>query len=77
MPAPRMSNTYIAAGKSEPEEIIAATAYGLYAKELSGGSVNTTTGEFNFAVDEAYLVRDGKIAEQVKGARLNGKGIEV
>ena len=77
MPAPRMSNTYIAAGKSEPEEIIAATAYGLYAKELSGGSVNTTTGEFNFAVDEAYLVRDGKIAEQVKGARLIGKGIEV
>lgn len=77
MPVPRMSNTFIAAGKSEPEEIIANTKYGLYAKEISGGSVNTTTGEFNFAVSEAYIIRDGKIAEQVKGARLIGKGIDV
>ncbi len=77
MPVPRMSNTFIAPGKSTPEEIVANTKYGLYAKEISGGSVNTTTGEFNFAVSEAYIVRDGKIAEQVKGARLIGKGIDI
>ncbi len=73
-PTSRMSNTYIDNGKSTPEEIIAATKFGLYAKSMGGGSVNPTTGDFNFAVSEAYMIRDGKVAEPVKGATLIGNG---
>ncbi|MCL2616583.1 MAG: TldD/PmbA family protein [Defluviitaleaceae bacterium] len=76
-PTSRMNNTYIAAGKSTPEEVIAATEYGLYAKKMGGGSVMPTTGEFNFAVQEGYMIRNGKIAEPVRGATLIGKGHEV
>ncbi|MEW9106373.1 TldD/PmbA family protein [Paenibacillus sp.] len=76
-PTSRMNNTYIAAGSSSPEEIIANTEYGLYAKTMGGGSVNTATGEFNFAVNEGYMVRNGKIEEPVKGATLIGKGIDI
>ena len=50
--------------------------YGLYAKKLGGGSVNTGTGSYNFAVPEAFLVRNGRIEKQVKGASLIGTGIE-
>lgn len=76
-PTSRMSNTYIDKGDSKPEDIIKATKLGLYAKSFSGGSVDPTTGEFNFACSEAYIVRDGKIAEPVKGAVLIGKGEEI
>ncbi len=77
VPTSRMSNTYICNGKSTPEEIIAATKLGLYAVSFNGGSVNPTTGEFNFGCSEAYIIRDGKIAEPVKGATLIGKGFEI
>ena len=76
-PTSRMSNTYIAAGKSTPEEIIAATKLGLYAKSFAGGSVNPTTGDFNFGCSEAYIIRDGKIAEPVRGASLIGSGKDI
>ena len=76
-PTSRMSNTYICNGKSTPEEIISATKLGLYAKTLSGGSVNPATGEFNFGCSEAYIIRDGKICEPVRGASLIGTGGEV
>ncbi len=76
-PTSRMSNTFILPGKSTPEEIIAATKFGLYAKSLGGGSVNPTTGDFNFACTEAYIVKDGKIAYPVKGATLIGSGKDV
>ena len=76
-PTSRMSNTFIANGKSTKEEIIAATKLGLYAVGFSGGSVNPATGEFNFGCSEAYIVRDGKIAEPVKGATLIGKSEEI
>lgn len=76
-PTSRMSNTYIDKGKSTPEEIIANTEKGLYAKYMGGGSVNPATGEFNFAVMEGYLVEKGKIKEPVRGATLIGKGTEV
>ncbi|TCZ79875.1 TldD/PmbA family protein [Paenibacillus albiflavus] len=75
-PTSRMNNTYIENGDSTPEEIIAATEHGLYAKYMGGGSVNPATGEFNFAVLEGYMVRNGKIEEPVKGATLIGKGID-
>lgn len=76
-PTSRMSNTYIANGNSSPEEIIAATKLGLYAVSFKGGSVNPATGEFNFGCSEAYIIRDGKICEPVKGATLIGKGHEI
>jgi TldD protein len=76
-PTSRMSNTYIDAGKSKLEDLIGSIDFGVYAKRLGGGSVNTSTGDFNFAVKEAYLVRNGKIAEPVKGATLIGTGLEV
>ena len=76
-PTSRMSNTFIANGKSTREEIIAATKLGLYCVGFNGGSVNPATGEFNFGASEAYIIRDGKIAEPVKGATLIGKGEEI
>ena len=73
----RMTNTYIAPGNDKNEDIIASIEYGLYAKEMGGGSVNPVTGEFNFAVNEGYLIRNGKICEPVRGASLVGKGSDV
>lgn len=76
-PTSRMSNTFIDNGKSTFDEIISSTKYGLYAKSLGGGSVNPTTGDFNFAVNEGYIVENGKIAFPVKGATLIGNGADV
>ncbi|HAS91706.1 MAG TPA: peptidase C69 [Clostridiales bacterium] len=76
-PTSRMSNTFIDNGSSTPEEIIANTEKGLYAKHMGGGSVNPATGEFNFAVMEGYIIENGKIKEPVRGATLIGKGTEV
>ncbi len=76
-PTSRMSNTYIAGGKSTREEIIKSVKLGLYAASLGGGQVDPATGEFNFACEEAYIIRDGKVCEPVKGAMLIGKGSEV
>ena len=76
-PTSRMTNTYIAAGEDKNEDIIASIEYGLYAASMGGGSVNPVTGEFNFAVNEGYLIRNGKICEPVRGATLVGKGSEI
>lgn len=76
-PTSRMSNTFIAAGDTSPESIIRDTPYGLYAKSMGGGSVDPASGEFNFAVQEAYMIRDGQVAEPVRGATLIGKGADV
>lgn len=73
-PTSRMTNTFIAPGKSTPEEIISNTEHGIYTKYMGGGQVNTTTGDYNFAVMEAYLVKNGKIDKPVKGATLIGNG---
>ena len=76
-PTSRMRNTYIAAGTDDEAEMIATMGTGLYAKSMGGGSVNPATGEFNFAVKEGYLIRNGKIAEPVRGASLVGTGSEI
>ena len=73
----RMTNTYFLPGESTFEEIIANTKFGLFAKEMGGGSVNPATGEFNFAVNVAYMIEDGKITRPVKGATLVGSGKDV
>ena len=76
-PTSRMRNTYIAAGNDDEAEMIATMGDGLYAKSMGGGSVNPATGEFNFAVQEAYIVKDGKIDHPVRGASLIGRGSEL
>ncbi len=76
-PTSRMTNTYIAPGTDRNEDIIGSMELGLYCKSMGGGSVNPVTGEFNFSVNEGYMVRNGKICEPVRGASLVGKGSEV
>ncbi len=76
-PTSRMTNTFICAGKSTKEEILSNTEYALFAKQMGGGSVNPATGEFNFAVSEGYIVRNGKIEKPVRGATLIGQGSQI
>ena len=76
-PVSRMRNTFIAPGPHKIEEMLRSIKFGLYAKKMGGGSVNPGTGEFNFAVQEGYAIRNGKIAEPVRGATLIGKGFDV
>ncbi|MBO8427797.1 MAG: TldD/PmbA family protein [Firmicutes bacterium] len=76
-PTSRMSNTYIAPGKYTPEEIIANTKLGIYAKSFNGGSVDPTTGDFNFGCSEAYIIKDGKITTPVRGATLVGNAKDI
>ena len=76
-PTSRMTNTFIAEGPDKNEDIIRSMQNGLYAKKMGGGSVNPVTGDFNFAVSEGYLVRNGEICEPVRGASLIGKGSDV
>lgn len=73
-PTSRMTNTFIAEGPHTRDQIISNTEYGLYAKSMGGGSVNPATGDFNFAVNEGYIIRNGQIAEPVRGATLIGNG---
>jgi len=76
-PTSRMTNTFICAGDSTKEEIIGNTEYALYARHMGGGSVNPATGEFNFAVSEGYIVRNGKIEKPVRGGTLIGQGSQI
>jgi TldD protein len=74
--ASRMRNTYIAAGPHTPDQLIASVDRGLYCKSMGGGSVGPT-GQFNFAVDEAFLIENGQLSRPVKGATLIGEAKEV
>jgi TldD protein len=76
-PIPRMTNTFLDNGKTAPADIIADTPRGIYIKSLSGGSVDTISGQFNFIVRESYLIENGKITSPVAGATLIGRGIDV
>ncbi|MBR3035988.1 MAG: TldD/PmbA family protein [Lachnospiraceae bacterium] len=76
-PTSRMSNTFILAGKDSFESLFEGVERGLYAKKMGGGSVNPQTGEFNFAVNEGYLIENGKISYPVKGASLIGNGRDI
>ncbi|MGL4859890.1 MAG: metalloprotease TldD, partial [Enterobacteriaceae bacterium] len=77
LPMPRMTNTYMLAGESTPQEIISSVEYGLYAPNFGGGQVDITSGKFVFSTSEAYLIENGKLTTPVKGASLIGSGIEV
>jgi TldD protein len=77
IPMPRMTNTYMLAGKHDPDEIIASVDKGLYAPNFGGGQVDITSGKFVFSANEAYLIENGKLGAPVKGAMLIGDGPDV
>jgi TldD protein len=73
-PMPRMTNTYMPGGEHDPGEMLESLEDGLYAVGFGGGQVDITSGKFVFQCTEAYRVRNGKVAEPVKGATLIGDG---
>ncbi|HWO41688.1 MAG TPA: metalloprotease TldD [Candidatus Eisenbacteria bacterium] len=77
IPMPRMTNTFMLAGESDPEEIIRSVPRGLYAVSFGGGQVDITSGKFVFSASEAYLIEGGKVTAPVKGATLIGNGPDV
>jgi TldD protein len=77
IPIPRMTNTFIDNGKDKPADILGSTKSGLFVQSLSGGSVNPTTGIFNFTCREAYLIENGKKTTPVKGATLIGSSLDI
>ena len=77
LPMPRMTNTYMLAGESDPKEIIRSVDRGLYAVNFGGGQVDITSGKFVFTASEAYLIEGGRVTAPVKGATLIGSGPEV
>ena len=76
LPMPRMTNTYMLAGESSPEDIIKSVKKGIFAPNFAGGQVDITSGKFVFTSSEAYLIENGEITSPVKGATLIGNGPE-
>jgi TldD protein len=74
---PRMTNTFMLAGESDPQDIIRSVKKGLYAVSFGGGQVDITNGKFVFSASEAYLIEEGRITTPVKGATLIGNGPEI
>ncbi|HUM93419.1 MAG TPA: metalloprotease TldD [Candidatus Competibacter sp.] len=77
LPLPRMTNTYLLAGESDPAEIVASVERGLYAVNFGGGQVDITSGKFVFSASEAYLIENGRVTRPVRGATLIGNGPDV
>lgn len=77
LPMVRMTNTYVLNGSDEPDDIVSATANGVYVAKLGGGSVNTATGDFVFGMTEAYLIENGEITEPLREGNLIGNGPQV
>lgn len=76
LPMPRMTNTYMTAGESDPSEIIKSVKKGIYAPNFGGGQVDITSGKFVFSASEAYLIENGEVTQAIKGATLIGNGPE-
>jgi len=76
-PYPRMTNTYLLGGDSDPEEILRSVKRGVFARRFSGGQVNISNGDFVFSLTESYLIEDGKLTAPLRGVNLIGNGPEV
>jgi TldD protein len=74
LPICRMTNTMIAPGDSDPDEIVRSVKDGIFVKKMGGGQVDVVSGNFAFEVTECYRIRDGKLAEPLRGATLVGQG---
>jgi TldD protein len=77
LPMVRMTNTYLVAGESDADEIVAQTPYGVYVAQLGGGQVNTATGDFVFGMTAAFMIEDGKITAPLRDCNLIGNGPDV
>jgi TldD protein len=76
LPMVRMTNTFLLAGETDPADIIASTPYGVYVAALTGGQVNTATGDFVFGTQEAYLIENGRLTAPLRDTQLIGNGPE-
>jgi len=76
IPMPRMTNTFMMAGESDPEEIVRSVPKGLYCVNFGGGQVDITSGNFVFSASESYFIEDGKLTRPVRNATLIGNGPE-
>src|SRR5579859_6874792 len=76
IPMPRMTNTFMLAGESDPADIIRSVARGIYCASFGGGQVDITSGNFGFSASESYLIEDGKLTRPVRNATLIGNGPE-
>ena len=77
LPMVRMTNTFVANGTEDPQEIIRQTERGVYVAQLGGGQVNTASGDFVFGMTEAYLIENGEITDPLRDANLIGNGPQV
>jgi TldD protein len=77
LPMVRMTNTYLLGGAGDPEDLIASTPRGVYVKQLTGGQVNTATGDFVFGMGESYLIEDGQVTVPLRESNLIGNGPQV
>jgi TldD protein len=77
LPMVRMTNTLLAPGPDDPDEIVRSTGRGIYVAGLGGGQVDTTTGDFAFGLAEAYLIENGRVTAPVGGCNLVGNGPDV
>jgi TldD protein len=77
LPIPRMTNTFMLAGRHEFGEMISSVSRGVYAKSFADGQVDVASGKFVFSASEAYLIENGKISTPIKGAMLIGDGPSV
>jgi TldD protein len=75
-PIPRMTNTYILDGASEPADILSSTEHGVYVTSLGGGQVNPATGDFVFGIAEGFLLEHGRVGAPIRGANLIGRAID-
>jgi TldD protein len=76
-PIPRMTNTYLLAGASEPADIVKSVDKGIYIAKIGGGNVSPTTGRFVFTVTEGSMIEGGKVTKPLKGIMLMGSGQDV
>src|SRR5262249_8335270 len=76
IPMPRMTNTFMLAGESDPEEIIRSVPKGMYCRNFGGGQVDITSGNFVFSASESYMIEDGRLGGPGRNATRMGKGPE-
>jgi TldD protein len=77
LPMPRMTNTFLLEGESDPDDIVRSVDFGIYCVQLGGGQVDPATGDFVFGITEAYLIEKGEITKPVRAAQLIGNGPDV
>jgi len=77
LPMPRMTNTFVLEGETDPDDIVRGVEYGIYCVQLGGGSVDPATGDFVFGITEAYLIENGEVTRPIRAAQLIGNGPEV